>query len=274
MKRFVIFFLLILPLEGLFAQNFTTQCDSLAAMIRHVSTITDSTQKVAAMDTFARAFETTLRQAGSMDFLFDSIPYVGKLTSDDKRVRIYTWNLPLSAEHEEYYGIVQYRLKDGVEKTTVLHPKKDLQVRSEAAELKNGEWLGSLYYQIVQTKSDKQTYYTLIGYEFNNPLFHRKLFDVLTFDGNGSPIFGAPVFDNGQRKLYRVYFEFSDGLPFFVNYLPRKKMLVFQRLQIEALPNGMPGRVPIDVFDGLFFKNGYWQLQKEIDVTPKDFKNK
>jgi hypothetical protein len=158
-------------------------------------------------------------------------------------------------------------------RTTVLHDVKDsLTTRPETTTLANGDWYGALYYDLLQNKTGDRVYYTLLGYDFHSGTSHRKLMDVLAFDEQGVPAFGAPLFDNGRWKAYRVILEYSADTPFYLTYLKRKKMIVFQRL--EAVPlNGLLGRVPSGVFDGLHFKDGEWKLQKDVDVTPADFKN-
>jgi hypothetical protein len=79
------------------------------------------------------------------------------------------------------------------------------------------------------------------------------------------------VIEEGRWKAHRVILEYSAATPFYLTWLPRKKMIVFQRL--EAMPvDGSPGRVPSGEFDGLRFHDGAWKLQKNVDVTPEDFK--
>ncbi|MDR1405776.1 MAG: hypothetical protein LBI89_01050 [Prevotellaceae bacterium] len=253
------------------AQTLEARAAELAALIRQVAAETDSARKTAAMTAFADAFAETLRRENAMDFAFDSIPYMGTLVSPDRKARMFTWNLPLNAGRHRYYGIVQYRIGKAV-RTTVLHDVKDsLTVRAERATLLNGDWFGALYYELLQNKSGTQVYYTLLGYDFHAGATHRKLIDVLTFDGQGLPAFGAPLFDNGRWKASRVLLEYSAATPFYLNYARRKKMILFQRLELAPLGD-LPGRVPSGAFDGLLFRDGGWTLQKDVAVTPDDFK--
>ncbi|MDR3350561.1 MAG: hypothetical protein LBN98_02785 [Prevotellaceae bacterium] len=243
----------------------------LAALMQQAAAETDSLRKTAAMTAFATAFEETLRFEATMDTAFDSIPYLGILVSPDKKVRLFTWNLPLTATQHRYYGIVQYRMNKAIQ-TAVLHDVKgSLSERPETATLSGGRWFGALYYDLLQNKTDGRVYYTLLGFDFHSGATRRKLLDILTFDEQGTPVFGAPVFDNGRWKASRVLLEYSASSPFYLVYLPRKKMIVFQRLESVWL-DGVSGRVPSGVFDGLLFTGGGWKLQKDVDVTPNDFK--
>jgi hypothetical protein len=254
------------------AQTPDEHTTNLAALMRQIAAETDSARKSATMDVFAVTFEKTLRQEGAMGDAFDSIPYLGKLVSPDKKVRIFTWNLPLDDTQHRYYGIVQYRMNKTTQ-TSVLHDVKDsLSVRPETATLANGNWYGALYYDLLQNKTGDRVYYTLLGYDFHSGANRRKLVDVLTFDELGIPVFGTSLFDNGRWKSCRVILEYSAATPFYLTWSPRKKMIIFQRLE-TASSGGFLGRVPSGIFDGLLFKDGEWKLQKDVDVTPADFKN-
>jgi hypothetical protein len=253
------------------AQTLEERTATLAALMRQVAAETDSTQKTAAMAVFTAAFEETLCREATMDNAFDSIPYLGVLVSPDRKVRIFTWNLPLTGTQHRYFGIVQYRMNNTIQTTMLNDVKDSIAERPETITLSNSRWFGALYYDLLQNKTAGRMYYTLLGYDFHSGATHRKLLDVLTFDEQGIPVFGAPLFDNGRWKANRVILEYSAATPFYLTYLPRKKMIVFQRLESVSL-GGFPGRVPSGVFDGLLFNGSEWKLQKEVDVTPKDFK--
>jgi hypothetical protein len=272
MKKLLLL-LFLFACRGLPAQPPAEGLCPLVALMQEAAAATDSTQKILAMSAFSAAFEAALRNDGAMDIPFDSIPYVGMLASDDKKVRIFTWHLPLTPLRRHYYGIVQYRV-GAVVYTTVLDDRKDsLALRPETAALHNGQWWGALYYELVRkTDGGGRTYYTLLGFDFHTGVMHRKLIEALSFDEQGRPVFGAPIFDNGRWKAHRVLLEYSATTPFFLHYLPRRKMIVYQRLQSETVwPGHPPAGVPIDVFDGLLFHDGRWQLQKEVKLKPKDF---
>ncbi|MDR0581400.1 MAG: hypothetical protein LBG31_00380 [Prevotellaceae bacterium] len=253
------------------AQALEERTASLAMLMQQVAAETDSARKTAAMLAFAAAFEETLRCETIPDNAFDSIPYLGILVSPDKKVRLFTWNLPLTATQHRYFGIVQYRMNNAIQTTVLNDVKNSLAGRPETVTLHNGQWFGALYYDLLQNKTGGRVYYTLLGYDFHSGVTHRKLLDILTFDEQGSPSFGAPLFDNGRWKASRVMLEYSAETPFYLTYLPRKKMIVFQRLETVSL-GGLPGRVPSGEFDGLQFNNGEWKLQKNIELTSKDFR--
>ncbi len=272
--KHIIVSLFLLATITVAAQSLDEQHLRLAGLMREVAADT-STQKAEKMQAFNRAFEEVLRQEGAIHFSFDSIPHLGTLVSDDGKVRMFTWNLPVGDSGHRYYGIVQYRPDKSTVVTTVLTDVKDtLSIRPERAALHGGHWFGALYYQLVQTKAKRNTYYTLLGFDFLSGATHRKLLEALTFDETGQPVFGTPLFDNGRWKAGRVLLDYSAGSPFFLQYLPRRKMIVYQRLEIAAIPirGNLPGRVPTDAFDGLVFTDGRWTLQKDVDTDPRDFR--
>jgi hypothetical protein len=268
-----IFFLLWLCVpSAAIAQAPERRALPLDSLMRNVVAETDSVRKIAAMNDFAAALEAALRQDATMSRSFDSIPHLGILISKDKKVRIVTWNLPLTPVRHKYYGIVQYRTDNGIRTTVLQDVKETLATRPESTVLERSQWFGALYYDLLQHKAGKQSYYTLLGYDFHTGITHRKLLESVTFDDTGSPVFGAPLFDNGQWKAGRVLLEYSATSPFYLHYLPHKKMIVYQRMQWEQVAPGQPpAGVPTDVFDGLVLKNGCWLLQKDIPLTAKDF---
>ena len=266
MKKFL-FILFFFTTCSLVAQNFEQQRDSLTMRIKEVAAIQDSAQKTIAAQQFLQLFEETLNQTNSVNFDFDSIPFVGKVVSPDKKVRIFTWCVPFGKSYQ-YYGILQY-VVDKKNKIVVLSDKKNSLTKPETTTLTNGDWFGALYYQMVQNKVGKQIYYTLFGFDFYSETNNRKLLDVLYFSENNEPIFGAPIFNNGQWKACRILFEYNADSQFFFDYLPRKKMIVYQSLIVEGEENNF---VPTEIFDGLIFKKGEWLLQKNVTLSPKDFR--
>ncbi|MDR2361491.1 MAG: hypothetical protein LBD91_02045 [Prevotellaceae bacterium] len=268
-----LFFLLCLCAPpAVVAQKAGVPALPLDSLMRNVAAETDSARKITAMNDFAAALEDALRQDATMNRSFDSIPHLGILTSKDKKVRIITWNLPLTPARHKYYGIVQYRTNNGIQTTVLQDVKETLATRPESTVLAQGQWFGALYYDILQHKAGKQSRYTLLGYDFHTDITHRKLLESVTFDDTGSPVFGVPLFDNGQWKAGRVLLEYSATSPFYLRYLPHKKMIVYQRMQLEQVAPGQPpAGVPTDIFDGLVLKNGYWLLQKDIPLTANDF---
>lgn len=263
---------LCLPGEGLARTPPDEPPPSLDSLLRKVVAEADSALRVAAMDDFAAALDDALRQDAAMSRSFDGIPHIGVVASNDKKVRLLTWNLPLATGRHKYYGIVQYRGGGGVRTTVLRDIKETLSAPAESALLEDGRWFGARYYELLQHKAGKQTFYTLLGADFHTGITHRKLLESLTFDEAGMPVFGVPLFDNGRWKAGRVLLEYSATTPFYLHYLAHRKMIVYPRMQLETLhPGHPPVGVPTDVFDGLVFENGRWLLQKEVPLTANDF---
>ena len=68
------------------------------------------TGKIALADSIAIAYASdTLQLPGSFDYPFDPLSNMGKITSQDQKIRIYTWNLPCNDGTNTYYGFLQYK---------------------------------------------------------------------------------------------------------------------------------------------------------------------
>lgn len=179
----------------------------------------------------AKQLIQTLRQAlflpGSYDYPFDSLTYLTKLRPGDNAFRLFTWILRLDGNRFRYFGVIHMNTPEGL----VLHPLFDRSV-DELPQAKddntptipqlatlvydNNNWQGMLYYKIglVAKKSGflglrKTKYYMLLGWDGNNNISHKKIVDVLYFDGE-IPVFGAPIIElEDGTVINRMVLEYN-----------------------------------------------------------------
>ncbi len=222
---------------------------------------------------FLSLMEETLKLEGSFEYSFDSLKDIGKLKAPDQSFRIYEWNLQRDDGSMVYYGFIQ--------RPNPKTKKFDLfQLYDKSAEIKNPEsqsldckkWFGALYYKIIKTKTAKNTYYTLLGWDGHNSLTWRKLIEVLWFDKEGTPHFGESLFVMGKLPKKRIVFEFRAEMIMALKYNDEKGMIIFDNLAPEA-PEGK-GIYETYVMDGSYngfvFKKGKWQYIPEVNaLNPK-----
>ena len=60
-------------------------------------------------------------------------------------------------------------------------------------------WVGAIYYGMVMKTFNNKKYYTLLGFDDNNTKSTKKWIEILTFNDNGQPVFGGPLFFNDCR---------------------------------------------------------------------------
>jgi hypothetical protein len=184
--------------------------DSLAVLAQTIYRGHSEKEKYAANEIFLTLFTDALSLNNSFKYPFDSLKYISILSSPDKRFRIITWMILKDDGTYEYFGFVQSfsRRKNDYE----VYPLTDMSETMDSPEnkvLDHKNWYGAVYYDIILTRDGGNRYYTLLGWDGNNPLVRRKVIEVLTLRSNGMPRFGQSLFRYGQPHLKRVFFEYS-----------------------------------------------------------------
>ena len=218
--------------------------------------------------TFRDSLVSILKIDGSFYFPFDSLRQIGRITSDDERLVIFTWNIPHKL-YNNYYGILQYYSKK--HKKTYVYP-----LIEDPGFLKNTpqatasviKWPGALYYKIISTKHKGQVYYSVLGFHFNDLLSNNKLIDIIAFDNNGQPFFPRKSFSYQGKMLSRIIFEYAERATMSLNYYEDRKMIIFDHLSPSrpSLEGQYQFYGPDFSFDGFIFKNGIWTHQPDIDI--------
>ncbi len=240
--------------------------DSLMILFRELAVATSPDKQKQVNDGIIDILEETLIKPGSFDHPFDSVPALGKVYSQDKSLRIYSWNYSESPVDHKYFGFLQLRDKESNE--TGLYFLNHSELARDGLEdriFTHKDWYGALYYQVHTVHYDNKTFYTLIGFDLNNFFTNLKFVDVLTFiDGN--PFFGSPIFKLKDGIRHRVVFEYSSGVVMFVRYVPDLDMIVYDHLS-PSLPR-FRGQYryygPDFSYDALRFEHGHWVHVSDI----------
>jgi hypothetical protein len=251
--------------------------------------------RYAACKNFSGLLTRVLGQEGSFFYPFDSLVTMARLMSPDHLFRIFNWNLPKDDGTYDYYAIIQFSNKAGKDYQLIsLEDKSDDIVSPETALCSPGNWVGALYYKIILKKHRHRLYYTLLGWDGNNWNTRKKIIEILTFDPEGTPVFGAPVFTGNQQDNYmRIIFEYKATAPMSLKYelqayerghltgnpsntrKIRSQMIVFDHLipLDESLKGQYKFYVPSgDVFDAFVFKKGHWVFVPDVDARNRDSK--
>lgn len=231
---------------------------------------TDFVRRGAVAEFNARFFDL-LANPETYNYPFDSIKTISKLKSPDGKMRIYTWILPSRSDGTyKYYGVVQ-RL-NAKTKEVKLIGLIDVQTpveEAEMAELKAENWFGTVYYEIIEKKVGKSTYYFLLGWHGNNRSTTMKVIDVIYFDFWDNLTFGAPLFMDESKKIKnRLIFEYSAEVVMSLKYEKKKKQIVFDHLSPSSpsLKGQYQHYGPDFTYDGLYFKKGIWNYKKNLDM--------
>jgi hypothetical protein len=225
----------------------------------------------------ANSIEALLQKAleaeNTYGYPFKELEGVSLLQPEDKRFRIFTWELYESPQSYIQYGIVQ--TQEG--KVFVLKDKSHEMQRPEFGRDKADNWYGALYYNIKAFKTNNQTQYLLFGRDSYSLYEHRKVLDVIYFDHKGAPRFGNNVIKvkdgyGRLRNVNRFLLQYSAGVYVKLNYDETQEMVVYDHLiHGQGIVEGQaPTGVPDGSYCGLKLTNGRWEY---VDKVFKDDPN-
>lgn len=245
-----------------------------AAMIQE----NEAGARFAADSMFIRLLVRALRTPYSFNYPFDSIETVSKIYPPDSLFRIFTWQFEKDESYYRQRGVIQMRTKDGSVKFFPLIDMSDFTPNPTDSVRANTNWIGAIYYGIVEKSFKNKNYYTLLGYDDNEFASTRKWIDVLTFDNSGAPQFGGRYFTYEEDSLkppqpvYRFCLEYKKDARARMNYDAEMDMIIFDHLVSESNhQNQKFTLIPDGDYEGFKWSNGKWvHVNKVFDFKLKD----
>ena len=275
MTRFTIFFCTLLIPLVLWAQEpeyleFVKSETRLQQLFSRL--YTDSLSDVdAVLDTIRIEMTEALSMQGSMDFPWMRLDKIGIITSEDNRLRIFTWHIMDDFDHYRYFGFIQVGMKKGKSRLYELKDNNKLQRGVMKLDQSREDWYGKLYYQVLTNQYKRKTYYTLLGMDFNSSRSTIKSVEVMALQRN-APHFERSLFFNGRDKVDRLVLEYSSQVAISVRYDQGTDMITFDHL-VPFHPiyeNNFEFYGPDGSIDGLEFSGGIWNYQDDIDARNLD----
>ena len=239
-----------------------------------VAAITES-ERLAVADSFSTLLDQTITAEESFLYPFVEVKNLSKLIAPDKRFRIYTWSVPLKNGSFVYHGRLVLKTDNNL-KVIELTDQGDSTEAPEYRQLKAGSWFGAIYYDIIQTKHKKQSFYTLLGYRPDRSNFNSKILEVISSDNLETFRFGEKIFNTPRihgikhkRKPYRLIFRYNPKIVATVKYDRKRKEIVMDHL---APPDASQQEDwkwygPDFSFDALYWEKGMWQLNEGIELN-------
>ncbi|MBO6116966.1 MAG: hypothetical protein J6P44_00300 [Bacteroidales bacterium] len=304
MKRFLVILYICISVP-LFAQKsynmqgFELQLEEL---MNEIFSAESSNGRFAANEKFINVLEDALDFEKSFSYPFNKLDKISILTSKDKQFRIFTWSVPDDGGVWENFGFIQSKNSASNEYELYrLFDKSDEIISPEYEKLSDSTWFGAVYYELIEQKYDKRTYYVLLGWDGNDIYSRRRIIEPVYFKNNGSkPVFGQNVFYKDKDRM-RYVFEYSTDANFTLSYgeqyydivtNQKAQNTLFHKAQpFETVPNktekekmiffddlepatfGMDGLkqyyVPSGEVIGLYFDGGKWKRIK-YNVLPRN----
>lgn len=235
-----------------------------------------------ASEKFLRLLTEVLGYENAYDYPFDSLKSISQLRAPDNYFRIFTWNLQKADGSYDFFGLIHINPKKTKGETLFkLTNTTEKSSGSEYETLSPDNWYGAHYYKMIKVKANGVNYYTLLGWDGNNNITTRKIIDVIVFNANDEPEFGAPLFQTHENVKNRFVIEFASHVSvslkyekhFLANGKNKKWMLVFDR--VSPLSPMLKGQyqfyVPeTDTYDAFIFEKNVWQFYSDVDArNPK-----
>jgi hypothetical protein len=272
-------------LSGSERREFRRREDSLKRYSDKIVYSENPSERMRSDSQFVRVLVRSLKLKNSFYFPFDSLQTISKLCPPDSSFRIFTWQLKKDEHTFLQEGAIQMNQPDGSLKLFPLFDVSMFTGKPQDSVRDNRDWIGAIYYKVIQKKYQDKNYYTLLGFDDYNISSNKKWMEVLTFDEEGKPQFGGPYFsfqdDSVPKKvkdsvrkapIFRYSMEYKKESATHFNYDPEMDMVVFDHLVPEGdEPEKKETYVPDGDFEGFRWKEGRWvHVEKIFNFKLKD----
>jgi hypothetical protein len=283
-----LFLVLFFKVNSGFSQSVNTNTglqDSLGKLSSRIWKQKPDSNRLKTNEIFFKEFQSVLESSSSTLIPLDSIQGITRVTSDDNKLRIFTWNVPLDNGTNKYFGFIQLNF-DSL-KVIPLRSVENETDDFENQQLTPHEWYGAIYYKLIEVKIGGQKAYTLLGWDGYTPNSNRKLIDIISVDKSGKIVFGMSVFKTDKGIKSRVVKEYAEKANIVLRYDYQALMIKKGRKvkKENAWLIVMDRLVPMDpsmkgiqkyyvasgeTYDGYIFRNGFWTLVEDIDVVNRE----
>jgi hypothetical protein len=208
----------------------------------------------------------------SFYYPFDSVVTAPILYPADSTFRIFTWHYTLNEADYRQKGVIQLNTADGSPKFFPLFDASDYTDEPMDSIRDNRNWIGAIYYRVIQTEWNGKKVYTLLGYDENNSITTRKWVEVLRFNDRNEPVFGGNLFRIPFDSVFtpgsqRYLMEYKTGARARLNFDEEEDMIIMDYLVSETgEKHKRYTLVPGGDYSGLKWKEGAWEYVDRLDV--------
>lgn len=212
---------------------------------------------------FIPRFVAILKEDNSFLYPFDSLKSVIKVYAPDSSFRIFTWQLKEPLGTHKYYGALQMNNEElklfplfDYSDTMTFHPQDILTFDN---------WYGVVYYNCVKKVVNGKNYYTLFGFDEADFVSNRKIMEILSFDEEGVPVFGAPLisFKDSTKAIEiknRFFIEYNQKASVKLNFDPELNKIIYDHLVAPSVSEegAWFTYVPDGTYEGFEWENNGW----------------
>jgi len=262
--------------------NTTKIQDSLSTFSSKIWKQKTDSSRLQANSIFFKMFQAVLESESLTEFALDSINGITRVASDNGKIRVFTWNVPLSNGTNKYFGFIQLKLDSSI--LISLQSVENDPADFDKKQLTPQMWYGAIYYKLIEVEINGQKTYTLLGWDGYTSNSNRKFIDIVSADRNGTVSFGMPVFKTEKGIKTRVILEYAEKANMLLRYdfqaimVEKKKKIKKENAWLIIMDRMVPMDpsmegfrkyyVPSgDTYDGFLFKDGFWVLVENVDVA-------
>lgn len=239
--------------------------DSLAALGKRIMSDPFGPERIEANYQFIQTLVRALQVPGSYDFPFRQVENMRILQAPDHSFRIMTWYVDRGQADYRFYGAIQMNAPELRLFGLVDHTSEF--ARPTDSITGYGTWYGAYYYEIIPAERAGKKYYVLLGWKGQDARVSSRVAEVLHFE-KGEPVFGLPVFHGRDSIPARLVFRYSSQASMMLDYLPGKKLIVFDHLEPAREENtgNYEFYGPDLSYDGYRLQNGEWVLVEDLKL--------
>lgn len=252
-------------------QEFRLREDSLKVFADSLVNADLPSTRFRADSQFVRTLVRSLKLPYSFYYPFDSLATISRLYAPDSSFRIVTWQFKKDDLMYLQEGAIQMNQPDGSLKLFPLFDVSMFTAKPLDSVRTRKNWIGAIYYKIIQKTYEGRKYYTLLGFDDYSETSNKKWMEVLTFSPQGEPVFGGPYFsfrDDSVRKpvQYRFNIEYKKEAATRFNYDPEMDMVIYDHLTPEGNQSDKKDTyIPDGDFEAFQWKDGQWlHVEKQL----------
>ena len=193
-------------------------------------------------DSICQQLSVALKNDSSFAYAFDSLPFLGKIYSTDRKLRIYSWNYISDDGNYRFFSYFQFfnsRLIFIPQNRPGYLPDEDRIIDAR-------NWYGALYYSAIPFRYQNKDSYILLGWSNYQNTLNFKVMDIVSLNEE-TLTFGLPVFIRADKSSYRVTLPYSADHSMALQYDQKLGLLIFSHMNDESSKNG---KIPDESFSG------------------------
>ena len=245
---------------------FVCRENQLVLLLNNLRTATKNSEKESNNKVFKEYLLETIKIKNAINYPFAKLTSIGTVFSDDKKIRLFNWNVEQDDQSQKYYCYIlrydekkkDYLLSELIDNSFMISARPD-------GVLEGKDWYGALYYKIIPVSKGNKQMYTLLGFDANTSMSNIKLIDVLSFTAN-NPKLGAPIFKTKTETLKRVFFEHSEKAFMSLKYEANYNRIIYDHLSPEtpSMTGFYSYYVPDFSYDAFMLVKDKWVLTEDV----------